>query len=70
LLVWGSEDALAPLSVGETMHRLIPGSSMTVIDGCGHLAPVQCWHSSLKTTIDFLKAEPAMKGVEETLPGR
>jgi pimeloyl-ACP methyl ester carboxylesterase len=69
LIVWGSEDVLIPLNVGESMHHLIPGSSMTVIDGCGHLAPGQCWHSALTTTVQFLKAEPAMKGVEHTLPG-
>ena len=69
LLVWGSQDALVPLGVGESMHRLIPGSSMTVIEGCGHLAPGQCWHSSLATTVHFLQAEPELKGFEQTLPG-
>jgi pimeloyl-ACP methyl ester carboxylesterase len=69
LLVWGSKDVLIPLEVGESMHHLIPGSSMTVIEGCGHLAPGQCWHSALAATVQFLKAEPPMNNMEQTLPG-
>ena len=42
LIVWGSEDRITPLSHGEKMHRLIPQSQLSVIPGCGHLAPVQC----------------------------
>ena len=70
LIVWGSKDVLIPLVVGESMHHLIAGSSMTVIDGCGHLAPAQCWHSAFATTVQFLNAEPPMKNVEQTLPGK
>jgi pimeloyl-ACP methyl ester carboxylesterase len=69
LIVWGSEDVLIPLSVGETMHRLIPGSSLDVLDGCGHLAPGQCPHSALAVTLDFLKPPTPPARVERTLPG-
>jgi pimeloyl-ACP methyl ester carboxylesterase len=42
LIVWGKEDHLIPLSVGEQMHRDVPQSELEIFDGCGHLAPGQC----------------------------
>jgi pimeloyl-ACP methyl ester carboxylesterase len=42
LLVWGSLDRTTPLSLGITMHSRIQNSQLVVIDGCGHLAPIQC----------------------------
>jgi pimeloyl-ACP methyl ester carboxylesterase len=42
LIVWGSEDHITPLSEGEKMRQLIPQSKLDVVQGCGHLAPVQC----------------------------
>jgi pimeloyl-ACP methyl ester carboxylesterase len=42
LIVWGEADRITPLSLGEKMHALIPGSELAVIPGCGHLAPSQC----------------------------
>jgi pimeloyl-ACP methyl ester carboxylesterase len=42
LIVWGSDDQIIPLSVGERMHEEIPQSEMDVFEGCGHLGPVQC----------------------------
>lgn len=42
LLVWGAQDRIIPLSQGETMQRLIPGSKLESLEGCGHLAPEMC----------------------------
>jgi pimeloyl-ACP methyl ester carboxylesterase len=36
LLVWGSEDILVPLAVGEYWVSKIPGAELVVIDGAGH----------------------------------
>lgn len=38
LLVWGSEDRDTPLSSGERMRDLIPGSELVVLEGAGHFA--------------------------------
>jgi pimeloyl-ACP methyl ester carboxylesterase len=62
LLVWGGEDALMPLSVGETMHALDPQSELDVIVGCGHLAPAGCTDRVAKSTVQFLRADPAPVG--------
>lgn len=42
LIVWDSDDRITPLTEGETMHLLIPGSELFIIHGCGHMAPVLC----------------------------
>ncbi|HZY60907.1 MAG TPA: alpha/beta fold hydrolase [Edaphobacter sp.] len=66
LIVWGAEDALIPLSVGETLHQDIAHSVLNVMEGCGHLAPAVCSRPVLKSTVDFLRAEPPMQGGEKT----
>ena len=62
LIVWGKQDTLIPLSVGETMYRKITDSNLLVVDGCGHLAPGECSKPVLKGTIEFLKSQPVVKG--------
>ena len=42
LIVWGKQDHLIPVSVGEQIHQDVPQSEFVVVDGCGHLAPGQC----------------------------
>lgn len=67
LVVWGSADHLIPLAVGRRMHEGIPNSSLSIIEGCGHLAPLECWQPVAKTTEEFLHARPAELDQEKTL---
>ena len=69
LIVWGSEDRLIPLAVGEATHRDIANSVFVSVQGCGHLAPGECPKPVLAATIDFLKAQLPLQNVEKTLPG-
>ena len=69
LVMWGSRDELIPLASGERMHELIPGSTLNVLEGCGHLAPSECWRPVLKSTVEFLKAQPTMQGGRRLIPG-
>jgi pimeloyl-ACP methyl ester carboxylesterase len=55
LLVWGSEDQITPLSLGETMHSLIPDSRLNLVSGCGHLAPDQCASQIGPGLVEFLQ---------------
>jgi pimeloyl-ACP methyl ester carboxylesterase len=55
LIVWGEVDHITPLSEGEKIHRLVPQSQLTVISGCGHLAPNECADKIAPVTVDFLK---------------
>jgi 3-oxoadipate enol-lactonase len=40
LLVAGSEDKTAPVSVMQRMAQEIPGAELVVLEGCGHLGPM------------------------------
>jgi pimeloyl-ACP methyl ester carboxylesterase len=70
LIVWGSRDDLIPLSVGEVIHKSVPQSVLNVVDGCGHLAPAECAAPVIEGTVEFLKAEPPMRGGEKTFAAR
>lgn len=41
LLLCGREDRLCPLERHELMHRLVPGSDLTIIEGAGHLPTLE-----------------------------
>jgi 2-hydroxymuconate-semialdehyde hydrolase len=41
LLLWGEEDPLVPLRVGEHLHETMPGSDLVRIENCGHLPQVE-----------------------------
>lgn len=55
LILWGAEDQITPLSLGEAMHRMLPQSQLAVIAGCGHLAPDQCAAQMAPKVVEFLK---------------
>ncbi len=55
LIVWGSEDAIAPPADGHTLDSLIPDSSLVLLQGAPHpcyLDQPDIWHWEL---ISFLK---------------
>lgn len=37
LILWGREDRVFPLRVGELLHEVLPNSTLEVIDECGHI---------------------------------
>lgn len=68
LIVWGAQDTLIPLSAGQTIHQDIPHSVLNIMEGCGHLAPATCAKPVVRSTVDFLRANPPMQGGEKTFP--
>jgi pimeloyl-ACP methyl ester carboxylesterase len=68
LIVWGAEDELIPLTVGERIHKSVPQSVLNIVEGCGHLAPAECPRPVVESTVDFLRSEPPMQGGEKTFP--
>ena len=40
LLVAGSDDRTAPPAIMASMQKKIPGSELVVLEGCGHLGPM------------------------------
>jgi pimeloyl-ACP methyl ester carboxylesterase len=41
LVVWGREDKVAPLVIGEKYANLIPGAELRVIEECGHVPTIE-----------------------------
>ncbi|MCX7962702.1 MAG: alpha/beta hydrolase [Burkholderiales bacterium] len=55
LLVAGSDDRTAPPSVMEKMARQIPGAEFVLLDGCGHLGPMDQPEAFNAALADFLR---------------
>ena len=68
LIVWGARDELIPLASGERIHQSVPQSVLNVFDGCGHLAPAECARPIVESTVEFLRAQPPMRGGMKTFP--
>jgi pimeloyl-ACP methyl ester carboxylesterase len=69
LIVWGARDELIPPSVGEAIYKGVAQSVLEIVPGCGHLAPAECAPPVIEGTVEFLRAQPPMRGGEKTLPG-
>ena len=56
LLVWGKQDLLTPLTIGEAMQQAAPQSVLEVFDGCGHIAIQTCADRIAPMKVSFLDA--------------
>jgi pimeloyl-ACP methyl ester carboxylesterase len=45
LIVWGKDDRITPLAVGERFHALIPGSQLWTLTSCGHAPMLEQPHA-------------------------
>jgi pimeloyl-ACP methyl ester carboxylesterase len=54
LLVWGREDEVVPLWVGERLNSELPDSRLCVIDRCGHIPQEEKPEETLKLVMDFM----------------
>ena len=54
LLVWGTRDRIVPISVAAAMQREMPHARLVRIEGCGHLAIVECRAAALRAIEGFL----------------
>jgi pimeloyl-ACP methyl ester carboxylesterase len=41
LIVWGRQDRVVPLACGEQYRRLLPRARLEVLEGCGHMPPLE-----------------------------
>lgn len=55
LIVWGRDDLLIPLGMGEQFHRRIAGSQLVVLDGTGHIPMVDKPVEFNQAVLRFLK---------------
>lgn len=54
LIVWGREDRLVPLNCGQLYQQAISGSTLRVIDNCGHAPQLEKPVEFVQIAIDFL----------------
>jgi|SRR6185436_2929868 len=55
LIVWGTNDRLAPPSLAVRLHRELPRSRVVMIPGCGHLAVIECRAKAMPEIVGFLR---------------
>jgi pimeloyl-ACP methyl ester carboxylesterase len=58
LIVWGKQDVLTPLSVGQSMQREMPQSRLEVFDDCAHMTPLECSGRVVPEVTRFLESDP------------
>jgi pimeloyl-ACP methyl ester carboxylesterase len=56
LIVWGREDRIVPVACGDQYRRLLPNAKLTVLEGCGHLPPIEQPDAFARLVLDFLGA--------------
>jgi pimeloyl-ACP methyl ester carboxylesterase len=56
LVLWGSEDKVNSIDLGETTHRLISGSRLVIFEGAGHGLPSEQPGRFNGTVLDFLQS--------------
>lgn len=57
LLIWGREDAIVPIRVGERLAQDLPQAHLRVIPRCGHMPQEERPTESLEIFQNFLKEE-------------
>ena len=68
LIVWGKQDVLTPLSVGEAMQREMPQSRLEVFDDCAHMTPLECSDRVVPEVARFLTSDPPEPAGTQEIP--
>jgi pimeloyl-ACP methyl ester carboxylesterase len=68
LLIWGKQDRITPLTLGEAMHKAAPASVLEVFDGCGHVAFQTCAMRVAPTLLRFLAGNGPAPGSTIDVP--
>lgn len=69
LLIWGIQDSVTPLWVGEKFHELIPNSELVKVDRCGHAPMMErpdLFNIALESFITRVEDNTFMKDKKET----
>jgi len=70
LVIWGKEESLIPMSVGEQMKWQLPNSSLLICADSGHLAIYECWNKLEPDVAAFLTSpQPPAPYVREVAIG-
>jgi len=53
LIVAGTTDRIVPFDVAKRLHAELPQSRLVTLDGCGHLAVIECRDATLRAMLQF-----------------
>jgi pimeloyl-ACP methyl ester carboxylesterase len=56
LLLWGTRDLLTPYSLGQRMQHELPNARLVPLNGCGHLAMLDCRETAWPAIDGFLRS--------------
>jgi pimeloyl-ACP methyl ester carboxylesterase len=59
LIIWGSDDRFIPLAAGQALHRMIPGSRLSILAQAGHLPMWERPDNVNRKILEFLDRKPA-----------
>jgi pimeloyl-ACP methyl ester carboxylesterase len=62
LIVWGRQDRVTPVALGQSMHTAAPQSILAICDGAGHVAPVTCADRINPVVLAFLSGTGPQPG--------
>jgi pimeloyl-ACP methyl ester carboxylesterase len=68
LLIWGRQDRITPLALGEAMHKAAPASVLEVFDRCGHVAFQTCAARVAPRLLSFLAGQGPASGSTLDIP--
>ena len=54
-VVVGAEDRLTPVNMAEEIHALIPGSTLRILNSCGHLPPIEKPEEMARILLELLR---------------
>lgn len=55
LIIWGRDDKVIPLEIGEMLNRDIPDSRLVIIEGAGHVPQEEKPEETIAAIVKFLK---------------
>jgi pimeloyl-ACP methyl ester carboxylesterase len=55
LLVWGTKDKVVPFAVAGKLQKELPQARLVKLDGCGHLALIECTDRMMPKVSAFLR---------------
>jgi len=61
LIIWGREDLLTPLALGERFKKEINGSELLIIEKCGHVPQLEKAAEFNAALMKFLAGDRASK---------
>ncbi len=61
LLLWGEDDTVTTLEVGQRLHTQLPNAELVVFGDCGHFPMIEAYYPSTRALAEFLGEEARLE---------